>query len=415
MARTLRGEEQFPLTCGRYGVAISWDQSAGSSVDVDLQAVIVDNGGQIIDAVYFNNLKAMKCITHSGDETTGEKAGLDECVWLTISKMPEKVKMIVFVVAAFRGGHLRDACNGKIHVLEERAENEVARFDMEKSEENVDVVALMIKDGSQWVLKLVDEDASSGSHFIDVVEPTIGNIIRGQIPGAPRRMKVAFAMEKGSVVDFSQADSVGRVTAGLGWDTGKGDVDLDVSAVLLDGSGKDRNTVFFGNLEADGLKHSGDNLTGEGDGDDETIEVDLQRVPEWAVQIFFVVNIYSKGKTFSEVSNPYCRMIGSEGGEIARYELKEAGRQNGLIIARLFRDAPGGRWAFQAVGSFCHGQTWKDSVPEIVAVSRKKPQDLQLRGAATMALQGEPQVASRPAPAANPAPPPQSSACCTLQ
>merc|ERR1719337_307945 len=118
-----------------------------------------------------------------------------------------------------------------IHILEERKDNEVACIAMERSQAEVDVVATLVRSGSgAWTLHAVDEPAQSGQHFMDVLEPTIGNLIRAVIPGAPRRQKVAFAMEKGAVFDLPETGQLSRITAALGWDLiGKG-VDLDVSA-----------------------------------------------------------------------------------------------------------------------------------------------------------------------------------------
>merc|ERR1712039_874435 len=100
--------------------------------------------------------------------------------------------------------------------------------------------------------------------------------------------------------------------------------------------------------------------------------------------IFFVVNIYTKGVSFEKVANPYCRIVDNSNNELARYELKEAGSQSGLIIARLFRAESGVRWGFQAIGTFCRGQTWKDSLIDIAPIFHKTAQELQLRGASTM-------------------------------
>eukprot|EP00747_Dinoflagellata_sp_TGD_P208736 gnl/TRDRNA2_/TRDRNA2_82186_c0_seq1.p1 gnl/TRDRNA2_/TRDRNA2_82186_c0~~gnl/TRDRNA2_/TRDRNA2_82186_c0_seq1.p1 ORF type:complete len:443 (+),score=86.25 gnl/TRDRNA2_/TRDRNA2_82186_c0_seq1:47-1330(+) len=427
MARTLGAHEQFALTAGRYAVAISWDHAeAKTLVDVDLQAVVVDHKGCIIDAVYYNNLKAMKCITHSGDEQTGEKAGYDEVIWAGLQKMPPQVKMLIFVVAAYSGGHLRDVKNGQIHVLENSKENEVARFAIERSEEEVDVVAMMLRSESDaWTLHVVDEPAQDGRHFVDVLEPTIGNLIRQVIPAAPKRQKVAFAMEKGSVVDLPKTNDFRNITAGLGWDAaavGKS-VDLDVSVVLLDGRGRQVEAVFFGNLQGSGFTHSGDNLTGEGEGDDETIRVELDAVPSDIQQAYFVVNIYTRTVTFEKVSNAYCRIADSSGNELARYNLREGQRESGLMIARLFREQKDpSRWGFQALGSFCRGSTWKDSVPDILSISSAvgtDPTKLQLRGQSTMmAAQPSPTQQSMPMPM--PAPPDMTSAagqkeCCSMQ
>lgn len=382
-------ERPFPLPKARYAVAISYDPPAnGCGLDVDLQAVVIDDCGAVMDAVYYNNLKALKSITHSGDETTGEKTGFDEVIWVSMTKLPPKVKMILFVVAAHSGGFLRDARNGFIHVLEESKDNEVMKVEMERSKQNVDVVGKMRRTANGWDYTVIEEPAESGRHFIDILEPTIGNMVRAEIPSAPKRLKVAFAMEKGSVVDLPLTSEVKAIKAALGWDTDNGEADLDVSAVLFDQTAKERDAIFFGNLEGHGLTHSGDNLTGEGSGDDEVIFVDLQQIPNWVEQIMFSVNIYSKGVSFAQVASPYCRILDSTDAELARYELREAGRENGLLIARLFREV-GDRWGFQAIGTFCRGQTWKDSLPAMAQIVRKQPKDLQLqRGATVISLGG---------------------------
>lgn len=422
MAGRHRSQEQdFPLRASRYAVAISWDKG-GVPVDVDLQGVIVDNRGAIIDAVYYNNMKALRCITHSGDETTGARAGHDEVIWVGLNKIPDNVAMIIFVIAAHSGGHLRDVRNGFIHVLEERKDNEVARFAMENSIEEVDMVAAFIRCGGDgWVCRVIDEPAQDGQHFIDILEPSIGNFIRKVIPGAPRRQKVAFAMEKGAVFDLPQSNGFGTMSACLGWDVVGDGVDLDVSAVFFDGRGKALEACFFGQLEACGFVHSGDNLTGEGEGDDERIACNLDRVPAHVQQVFFVVNIYTRGVTFERVKNAYCRIVDSTETELARYTLREGGGQNGLIIARLFREDPV-RWGFQALGSFARGQTWKDSVNDMLPIFQKKARELQLRGQSTMRFSGEQtgyreEYSNETQPLSMPPMPPQAAGkeCCNLQ
>lgn len=384
-ARMLGQHDKLPLPTGRWGVAISWDHGGGPTIDLDLQAVVVNDQGSIIDAVYYNNMKALKCMTHSGDEQTGEKSGFDEAVWVNLTKMPQHVHMVIFVVAAHTGGSLKDVRNGMIHVLSERPSNEVGRIAIENSTAQVDVVATMLRSGKNgaWEFYVIEEPAQRGQHFIDVLEPTIGNIIRRVIPSAPKRQKVAFAMEKGSVVDLPATNQLGTITTGLGWDVEGDDVDLDVSAVLFDPKGNLVSAVFFGNLEEAGLTHTGDNLTGEGDGDDEQIVCKLDQVPPNVEQIFFVVNIYTRGTTFDRVRNPYCRIFDSSGTEFARYMLADAGHMNGLIIARLFRE-PGDRFGFQALGNPSKGTMYKDSLPDVMAILGKRPRDFQMPSKGSM-------------------------------
>lgn len=412
----------FPIDCSKAGVALSWDVGAsGSKVDLDLQAVAFDGAGKLLDAVYYNNLKALgRGLTHSSDETSGAKDGFDEVIWADFERLPPSVHLLCFVVAAYSGGHLRDAQNGAINVLFGRQDNVVGRFELERSEEEVDLVAAMLRTNAGWVFRLVECDAQDGQHFIDILEPTLGDYVRSVIPGAPRRLKAAFAMEKAGVVDLPRTQDLGVVCAGLGWDTSSGKVDLDVSAVLLDAAGGHVDTVFFGNLKSNGLQHSGDNLTGEGSGDDEVITINLAHVSPQVYQVALVINIYTNGRTFAEVAQPYCRITTADGEELCRYSLSDAGRENGLIIARLFREPGNIRFGFQAIGMPCRGKTWKDSMGTIIQYSHMKPSDLQRMhttgstGARTAAHSPAAPSGDPALVAASPPPPGQDGACCTI-
>merc|ERR1711879_561733 len=183
----------------------------------------------------------------------------------------------------------------------------------------------------------------------------------------------------GGVLDLPQG--LGQITVGLGWDVDEGECDLDVSAVLMDGDGKDVEAVFFGRLESEhhGIQHTGDNLTGEGEGDDEQIIVNLDQVGSSIQQVFFVVNIYTPHRTFAQVAEPFCRVVdNSTGAELCRYALRDAGSESGLIIARIAREA-GGRWGFHALGLPCRGRTYKDSTTQLRAACQVKTSSLLLR------------------------------------
>lgn len=272
-----------------------------------------------------------------------------------------------------------DVANGKLHVLEENTRNEIARFNMEQSSGAVDIVGAMFRSSSGWSLRIIDEPAQDGQHFMDIL-PLLSDVIRVFMPDAPRRHKVAFAMQKGSIMDLPM--DLSYITVGLGWDTDSGEVDLDVSAVLLDSKGHEVETVFFGHLESlkHGIKHTGDNLTGEGDNDDEQITVDLRAVGSCVSQIVFVINIYTPRTTFRQVANPYCRVVDdSSSDELCRYSLKDAGSENALIVSKIAREA-GGRWGFHALGLPCHGRTYKDSLPEIQRSCQQDTKRLMDRG-----------------------------------
>jgi tellurium resistance protein TerZ len=150
---------------------------------------------------------------------------------------------------------------------------------------------------------------------------------------------------------------LGRLQIGLGWDkertagalgTGAPDVDLDASAVQFAG-GQLFDLAFYNNLQTrDGsLVHLGDNLTGRGEGDDEVITLDLDRVHGPVDAIVLLVSSY-QGHTLEWVRNAYCRLVDDEGVELVRFTLTGGVPQTGVVLATLSRDGAG--WRLRAVG-----------------------------------------------------------------
>jgi len=390
--QALMSLQSLALPKNRYGFGASWDSIGGRDVDVDLQCVVVDFSGAIIDCAYYNNLKAAKAITHSGDETASKPDSIEEMVWVNLQKLPPNVSMLIFVVAAYSGGSLRDVKNARMHIMEEQESRAIGVVNLgDRSNASANIVAAMVRsplDGAgprstwKWSLNVMDQSVQSGRHFMDIL-PELSSTIRRFLPHAPQRQKVAFAMDKGGVLDLPQG--LGQITVGLGWDVDEGECDLDVSAVLMDGNGSDAEAVFFGRLESEehGITHTGDNLTGEGDGDDEQIIVNLDQIGSSIQQVFFVVNIYTPHKNFLQVAEPFCRIVdNSSGAELCRYALRDAGHESGLMIARIAREA-GGRWGFHALGLPCRGRTYKDSLPQVRAACKVKTSALVLRTQST--------------------------------
>jgi tellurium resistance protein TerD len=173
---------------------------------------------------------------------------------------------------------------------------------------------------------------------------------------------VGVSLSKGGNVSLTkEAPGLTAVIVGLGWDarsTTGTDFDLDASAILTNTDGKvssDANFVFFNNLKSpDGsVEHTGDNLTGEGEGDDESLLVDLSKVPANVDKIVFPVSIHeadNRGQTFGQVSNAFIRVANqADGQELARYDLSEdASTETAMIFGELYRY--GGEWKFRAVG-----------------------------------------------------------------
>lgn len=189
------------------------------------------------------------------------------------------------------------------------------------------------------------------------------------------------SLSKNQTVSLSkETSSLNQLQFGLGWDPlkkkkgflsgllggGSDSIDLDAGCVLLDASGKTIDTIWFRKLKSGcgSVVHLGDNLTGEGDGDDEIITVDLTRLPAQVEYLAFTVNSF-RGQTFNEVDNAFCRVVDQSRKELARYKLTEQGSHTGIIIASLARK--GGSWDFTAQGKASSGRTIDDMHADIVA------------------------------------------------
>ncbi len=191
---------------------------------------------------------------------------------------------------------------------------------------------------------------------------------------------MAVNLQKGQKISLEKeaGGALNRVTMGLGWDVAKSkgffgfgggkseSVDLDASCVLFDEANRPVDVVWFRQLKSrDGsISHSGDNRTGAGDGDDEQIVVELNRVPESVRSLVFTVNSFT-GQNFSTVENAYCRLLNaSNNQEVARFNLSVQGSHTAQIMAKLYRH--NGEWKMHAIGENGVGRTFDDLMPQIV-------------------------------------------------
>jgi len=173
---------------------------------------------------------------------------------------------------------------------------------------------------------------------------------------------MGVSLSKGGNVSLTKAaPNLTAVMVGLGWDaraTTGVDFDLDASALALGEDHKivsDQHFIFFNNLRSpDGsIEHQGDNLTGEGEGDDEQVKVDLSAVPATVSSIAFAVSIYegdTRQQSFGQVRNAFIRVVNvADENELARYDLTEdASTETAMVFGELYRSGP--EWKFRAVG-----------------------------------------------------------------
>lgn len=173
---------------------------------------------------------------------------------------------------------------------------------------------------------------------------------------------MAISLQKGGNISLSkEAPTMTKMVLGLGWDVRATDgsaFDLDASAFLLGATGKvrsDADFIFYNQAKSsDGsVEHAGDNRTGEGDGDDESIIIDLTRVPADVEKIAVAVTIHdaeTRNQNFGQVSSAYIRCVNEANGtEVARYDLSEdASVETAMIFGEIYRN--NGEWKFKAIG-----------------------------------------------------------------
>lgn len=178
---------------------------------------------------------------------------------------------------------------------------------------------------------------------------------------------MAITLNKGGNLSLSKTDpSLTQVLVGLGWDaraTDGADFDLDASAFLLNNSDKVRGEsdfIFYNQTRSPegAVEHTGDNLTGEGDGDDESIKIDLTKVPSEVQKIAITVTIHdaeSRRQNFGQVQNAFIRVVNNQTDvEIVRFDLNEDySTETAMIFGELYRH--NGEWKFRAVGQGYNG------------------------------------------------------------
>ena len=191
---------------------------------------------------------------------------------------------------------------------------------------------------------------------------------------------MAVSLEKGQKIslDKTAGSSLTQIKMGLGWDVAKSkgffgfgggseSIDLDASCLMFNEQNQSVDAIWFAQLTSkDGsIRHSGDNRTGDGDGDDESITVDLNRIPANVKTLMFTVNSF-RGQSFEKVQNAYCRLVNAQNSqEVAKFNLSCQGAHTALIVAKLYRH--NGEWKMHAIGETAKGSTFHDLMPQITA------------------------------------------------
>jgi tellurium resistance protein TerD len=382
---------------------LMWEYYDGmDKVDLDCSAICFDETGTIMDAVYYNCLSILDgCIVHSGDSREGAKDGVDESITVDLDHLPVSAKVIVFVINAHSGGTLDSVESANAEFLDDAgggSSTPVGSITLgtgaaaeARSKHTALIMGAVYRSGTDqnWYLRSLQQP-EFGFNFNDCLIP-IRHIVDTMLDEGMKYERVlsgekTFDMKKGDIAVLPPGTR--SVAIGLGWTT-RENLDLDGSVVLVGSVFPNQpiliDTVMYSKTEYKNkhtgkvcVKHSGDNLTGEGDGDDETINVMLAYLPDEVKSLVFVVNVFTSGGTFNQCRDSYVALRAdsdhdaTDGKVLAKFTINGNIPTPGLVFARLERNPDGEGWAFETIGEGCFGKT--ATMPECMdVVLKKKP------------------------------------------
>jgi stress response protein SCP2 len=301
--------------------------------------------------------------------------------------VPPEIDKVVLTGSLDGSGPLTFAgVRGLTVIVRDGSGGEIARFDpTDLSTETALVLAELYRRQGAWKVRAVGQGYAAGlagiatDFGITVDDSPAPATITPAAPAAPAASRPAappaapagtptinldkgrVSLQKGQSVSLVKtgAPPLTRVRMALGWDPAQRgrNIDLDASCILYDNRGKDVDKVWFMSKKGahGAVRHSGDNLTGAGGGDDETIFVDLAGLPPTVTALVFTVNSF-QGQKFTDVRNAYCRLIDdTTDAELVRFDLSDSKPQTGLVMCKVARGSVG--WVMTAIGEFHDGKT----------------------------------------------------------
>ena len=376
---------------------LSW--TAGPGVpDVDASALLLTAVGKVrddTDFVFYNQPRHTSgAVTHVGKHTPSTGTATD-AIAVTLTGLEPAVDRVVIAASADGGtfGQVRDL---QLVLVEVGTGVELARFsDMGATVETAFVAGELYRRAGTWKFRAVGQGWDTGLAGLttdfgisvdDAPTPTAPPPAPAPTPPAPPVVPQApytppppassgnghgapvnldkgrVNLKKGERVSLTKtgAPPLGEVVMGLGWDPAKRGkrIDLDASVIAFDAAGNKLKTVWFMKLSTFGgaIRHTGDNLTGKGEGDDEQIIVKLNELPAQVAGLVFTINSFA-GHKFTEVTRAFCRLVDQRTGtELVRFDLTNSEARTGVLMAALTR-TPAGTWEMRAIGTFHDGST----------------------------------------------------------
>jgi stress response protein SCP2 len=392
------------VTATTVRAVLRWN--AGVQVpDVDASALLLAANGKVssdADFVFYNQPQHASNSVRHGGKTTGAVAS--DLIEVNLPNVPGIVDRILLAASA-DGGTFGQVSGLQLQLMDMATNAALATFDMTASTETAFVTGEFYRRNGQWKFRAVGQGYAAGlaglaTDFgisVDDSTPTPPPVqstpspmprtasqpqpptLQPQPPASqappspsgPASPAGVVSLDKGKV-NLRKGERVSlvktgtppltRVLMGLGWDPapGKRNIDLDASVIVFDANGRKLEIVWFMHLKEFGgaILHTGDNLTGQGDGDDEQIKIDLSRLPGKVSSLVFTISSF-RGHKFTDVSRAFCRLVNEiTGEELVRFDLSDSEPQTGVIMCVLTR-GPDNIWEMRAVGEFHNGKSVK--------------------------------------------------------
>ncbi|MCK1819711.1 TerD family protein [Streptomyces sp. XM83C] len=353
----------IPLPVVRVAVDVS------APVRLDVSGLLLTADGKVRsddDFIFYNQPSGPGVTYRSGNGTAPDVITVDT------SAVPPGIEKIVVTASPDAAGQTFQGIEPTATIRNADDGSVLATFTPPRlgAETALVVVEIYLRNG-QWKARAVGQGYANGlagiatDFGVSVEEPA-------SAPPAPGTGKVNLdkgrvSLQKNQTVSLVKGGRplLTQVKMGLGWEPafrGK-DIDLDASVIAYGPQRNHIDSCYFGKLTilSGAIRHSGDNLTGEGAGDDEVITVDLGRLPQEVTGLVFTVNSFS-GQKFTEVAKAYCRLMDAASGEeLVRFDLTGAEPQTGVMMAKLIRQFSG-EWEMTAMGDFVKARTVRNMV-----------------------------------------------------
>lgn len=359
---------RLSINCNSIRLGAAWDYSLINRTDFDLSLVLCDRWGNELDAIFYNNLNYMDgAIIHTGDNRSGEGDGDDESIIINLTQIIDVFSMFVFITA-HEGGDSKHQAVGKFTLYNDHNILHSKRFTSAKND-NACLVGCIYRQGDHFEFAEINR-SGKGRNFNDAKYLMEDEIPKFYTPDKLRdricNLNRVYSLSKGGIYVFNR--DLKTITLGLGWDPSPhyGNIDVDASVAMFDQNCANIGTVYFGRREAynGAIKHSGDNLTGDGDGEDERITIELNRLPQQVSYIVACVSIYSGATSFSAIQKCFALIRDQSGKELCHYNLSGNYTTRAVIIGAIHRRETG-LWAFECMGDPASGRTISSNLHDI--------------------------------------------------